>query len=40
MGHEQLSGALVELRQIRKTPSGADRILQDAPEAFDGMELR
>jgi hypothetical protein len=35
MGHEHVSRALVELRQIRKTPSGADRVLHDAPEAFD-----
>jgi hypothetical protein len=40
MGHEPLSRALVELMQIRKTPSGADRVLQDAPEACDGIEVR
>ena len=35
MGHEYVSRALVELMQIRKTPSGADRALHGAPEAFD-----
>jgi hypothetical protein len=39
MGHEHLSRALVELMQIRKTPSGADRVLHDAPEAFAGIEV-
>ena len=40
MGHEHVSRALVELRQIRKTPSSADRVLHDAPEAFDRIEVR
>ena len=40
MGHEHVSRALVELMQIRKTPSGADRVLHDAPEAFDRIEVR
>ena len=40
MGHEPLSRALAELMQIRKTPSGADRVLQDAPEACDRIEVR
>ena len=40
MGHEHVSRALVELRQIRKTPSGADRVLHDAPEAFERIEVR
>jgi hypothetical protein len=35
MGHEHVSCALVELMQIRKTPSGTDRILHHTPEAFD-----
>jgi hypothetical protein len=35
MGHEYVSRALVELMQIRETPSGANRVLHDAPEAFD-----
>src|SRR5262245_44185440 len=35
MGHEHVSRALVELMQIRKTPSGTDRVLQHPPEAFD-----
>ena len=39
MGHEYLAGALVELLQSRKTASGADRVLQDTPEAFNGIEV-
>ena len=39
MGHEHLARAVVELMQIRKTPSSADRVLQHAPEAFDGIEV-
>jgi hypothetical protein len=39
MGHEYLASAVVELMQIRKTPSGADRVLQHAPEAFNGVEV-
>jgi hypothetical protein len=39
MGHEHLSRALVELMQIRKTPSGTDRVLHHAPEAFDRVEV-
>jgi hypothetical protein len=35
MRHEHAPRALVELMQIGKTPSGADPVLQDAPEAFD-----
>jgi hypothetical protein len=35
MGHEHLTRAVVELRQVRKTPSGANRVFHDAPEAFD-----
>jgi hypothetical protein len=35
MCHEHLTCALVELRQIGKTPSGSDRILHHPPEAFD-----
>src|SRR5215468_10878299 len=35
MGHEYLAGTLVELMQSRETSSGADRVLHDAPEAFD-----
>jgi hypothetical protein len=34
-----LAGALVELLQIEKIPSGADRILHHAPEAFNGVEV-
>ena len=39
MGHEDLARALVELMQIGKTPSGADRVLHHAPETFDGIEV-
>jgi len=39
MGHEHLARAVVELRQIRKTPSGADRVLHHAPKTFDGVEV-
>ena len=39
MGHEHLASAVVELMQIRKTPSGADRVLHHAPKAFDGVEV-
>jgi hypothetical protein len=35
MGHEYLARALVELMQIRETPSRSNRVLHDAPEAFD-----
>ena len=33
------AGALVELQQIGKTASGADGVLHDPPEAFDGVEV-
>ena len=39
MSHEHLSRALIELMQMRKTPAGADRVLHDTPEAFDGIEV-
>jgi hypothetical protein len=39
MGHEHVSRALVELMQIRKTPSGADRVFHRPPETFDGIEV-
>ena len=39
MGHEHLTRAVVELVQLRKTPSGADRVLQHPPKAFDGIEV-
>ena len=39
MGHEYLAGAVVELMQSRKTSPGADRVLHDAPEAFNGIEV-
>ena len=39
MGHEYLAHALVELMQMRETPSRSTRVLHDAPEAFDGVEV-
>ena len=39
MGHEYLARALVELRQIGKTPSRSNAVLPHAPEAFDGVEV-
>jgi hypothetical protein len=39
MRHKHLTCALVELRQIGKTPSGSDRILHHPPEAFNGVEV-
>ena len=39
MRHEYLTCALVELMEIGKTSSGADCVLHDAPEAFDGIEV-
>ena len=39
MRHESLARAVVELMQIRKTSSGPNRVLQHAPEAFDGIEV-
>jgi hypothetical protein len=39
MGHEHLARALIELMQIGKTPSGPNRVLQHAPEAFDRIEM-
>ena len=39
MRHEHAPGVLVELMQIGKTPSGADPLLQHAPEAFHGIEV-
>jgi hypothetical protein len=39
MRHEYLASAVVELMQIRKTASGTNRVLQHAPEAFDGIEV-
>jgi len=39
MCHEHLAGALVELMQGGTTPSGADRILHNTPEAFDGTQV-
>jgi hypothetical protein len=40
MGHEHVACALRERRQIRQTPSGAERVFHDAPEACAGMEVR
>ena len=39
MGPEHVACALVELQQIGKTASGADGVLHDPPEAFDGVEV-
>src|SRR5215813_12304029 len=39
MRHEHATRALVELMQIGKTSSGADRVLHDTPEAFDSIEV-
>ena len=39
MCHEHLAGALVELRKIAKTASGADGVLHHSPKAFDGVEV-
>ena len=40
MGHEHVSRALGELRQSRQTPSGTERVLHHAPEAFEGIAVR
>ena len=39
MCHKHLACALVEQREISKTSSGPDRILQHAPEAFNRVEV-
>ena len=39
MGPEHVACALVKLMQIRKTPSGANRVLHHAPKACDGIEV-
>ena len=39
MGQEDLSGALIECREITKTSSRADGVLHHAPEAFDRIEM-
>jgi hypothetical protein len=39
MFHEYSTRALVELRQIGKTPSGTNPVLQHAPEAFNRIEV-
>ena len=39
MRHEHATRALVELMQIGKTPSSANPIFHDAPEAFNGIEM-
>ena len=39
MFHEDSTRAVVELMQIGKTPSGANPILQHAPEAFNRIEV-
>jgi hypothetical protein len=39
MCHEHVARTLVQLLQIADTPSRADGIFHDAPEAFDGMKM-
>ena len=39
MSHEYSTRALVELMQIGKPPSGADPVLQHAPEALKRIEV-
>jgi hypothetical protein len=39
MGYEHLSRALVELMQIRKTPSSTGGVLHHPPETFNGVEV-
>jgi hypothetical protein len=39
MCHEHAARAVVELMEIGKTPSGADPVLQHAPEAFNRVEV-
>src|SRR5215472_17468855 len=39
MGHEDLSGALIECREIAKTSSRTNGVLHHAPEAFDRIEM-
>ena len=39
MGHEDLSGALIECREIAKTSSRTHGVLHHAPEAFDRIEM-
>src|SRR5262249_49120420 len=39
MLHEHVARALGELRPIRKTSSGADRVRHDPPAACDGGEV-
>ena len=39
MFHEDSTRAVVELMQIRKTPSGADPVLQHAPEALNRIKV-
>ena len=39
MRHEHSARAVVELRQIGKTPSSADPVFEHAPEAFNRIEV-
>ena len=39
MRHEHAARAVVELMPIGQTPSGADPVLQHAPEAFNRIEV-
>ena len=39
MSHEHVAGALVELQEVAKTSSCANRILHHPPEAFNRVEV-
>src|SRR4029434_2007012 len=39
MGHKHLAGARIELKELGKTSSCTNRILQHAPEACDGVAV-
>ena len=39
MCHEHVARTLVQLLQIADTPSRANGIFHNAPEAFDGIEM-
>ena len=39
MGHEYLTGALVERREIAKTSARSNGVLHHAPEAFDRIKM-
>jgi hypothetical protein len=39
MSHEHVAWAPIELLEVLQTPSGANRSLHHAPEAFDGIQV-